>query len=426
MPKNGFIDYAAGGNNNFQDFQDLAKREIIEFAREHEGDDTARLLLGAARYPHIDMAAAVQQIEGRRTAREKWPSLLECPDFVYPPRLNREQSSSEATALHKAGIILRHLGETPARPLRIADLTGGMGIDTFALAGWGAEETTEVEVDYVEQDKELCDLARHNADALGLHNIRFHCADSMEWLQKQQRRFDLLFVDPARRDKQGRKVAAFEDCTPDILMRRELLLSMSQELMVKASPMIDLTLGASQLANVCDIYVIAVNGECKEVLFRCRQSDREPRIHCHHLHHGETDAYVFTREDESRAQASYASKVGKYLYEPNAALMKAGPFKLLSQWEGVEKLSQNTHLYTSNRLIPHFPGRVLSVRVETSLSRKEMQKWIPDGKAHVVTRNYPVAATELQKQLGLKEGGDLFVVAATMGRKRCGWVCSEC
>ena len=178
MPKNGFIDYAAGGNNNFQDFQDLAKREIIEFAREHEGDDTARLLLGAARYPHIDMAAAVQQIEGRRTAREKWPSLLECPDFVYPPRLNREQSSSEATALHKAGIILRHLGETPARPLRIADLTGGMGIDTFALAGWGAEETTEVEVDYVEQDKGLCDLARHNANALGLHNIRFHCADS--------------------------------------------------------------------------------------------------------------------------------------------------------------------------------------------------------------------------------------------------------
>ena len=278
----------------------------------------------------------------------------------------------------------------------------------------------------MEQDKELCDLARHNADALGLHNIRFHCADSMEWLQKQQRRFDLLFVDPARRDKQGRKVAAFEDCTPDILMRRELLLSMSQELMVKASPMIDLTLGASQLANVSDIYVIAVNGECKEVLFRCRQSDREPRIHCHHLHHGETDDYVFTREDESRAQATYASEVGTYLYEPNAALMKAGPFKLLSQWEGVEKLSQNTHLYTSNRLIPHFPGRVLSVRVETSLSRKEMQKWIPDGKAHVVTRNYPVAATELQKQLGLKEGGALFVVAATMGRKRCGWVCSEC
>ena len=412
--------------DNFQDFQDLAKREIIAFAKEHQDEDTARLLLSAARYPSIDMPAAVQQIEGLRTAREKWPGLLQCKEFFYPPRLNREQASSEVTALHKAGIILQHLGETPARPLRIADLTGGMGIDTFALAGWGAEETTEVEVDYVEQDKGLCDLARHNANALGLHNIRFHCADSMEWLQKQQRRFDLLFVDPARRDKQGRKVAAFEDCTPDILMRRDLLLSMSEELMVKASPMIDLTLGASQLANVSDIYVIAVNGECKEVLFRCRQSDREPRIHCHHLHHGETDAYVFTREDESRAQATYASEVGTYLYEPNAALMKAGPFKLLSQWEGVEKLSQNTHLYTSNRFIPHFPGRVLSVLVETSLSRKEMQKWIPDGKAHVVTRNYPVAATELQKQLGLKEGGALFVVAATMGRKRCGLVCSGC
>ena len=428
-------------NNNFQDFQDFAKREktdlwdaepegkrnrfmdyvereILAFAREHAGEDTARLLLSAARYPGIDMAAAVQQIEGLRTAHDKWPSLTACTDFLYPPRLNREQSSSEATALHKAGIYFLHPGKRHGGPLRIADLTGGMGIDTFALAGWGTEETPEVEVDYVEQDKGLCDLARHNAEALGLHNIRFHCADSMEWLRRQDRRFDLLFVDPARRDKQGRKVSAFEDCTPDIVMYRELLLSKSEELMVKASPMIDLTLGASQLPNVSDVYVIAVSGECKEVLFRCGQTGEESRIHCHHLHHGEIDDFVFTRDEESRAHATYASEVGKYLYEPNAALMKAGPFKLLSQWEGVEKLSQNTHLYTSHRLLPHFPGRVFSVIVETSPTRKEVQKWIPEGKAHVVTRNYPVAAAELQKQLGLKEGGDLFVVATTIANRR--------
>jgi hypothetical protein len=415
------MDYAEGGRYNIQD---LAKRGIIEFAREHEDEDTARLLLSAARYPSIDMPAAVQQIEGVRTAREKWPSLLECEDFLYPPRLNREQSSSEATALHKACIYyLRQLqGEEVARPLRIADLTGGMGIDSFALAGWKAEEPMEVEVDYVEQDPELCELARSNAKALGLSNVHVHCGDSLKWLEKQDRRFDLIFVDPARRDKQGRKVAAFEDCTPDILAHQELLLSKGKEIMVKASPMIDISLAASQLRDISDIYVIAVQGECKEVLFLCGRVDGEPFIHCDHLHHGEVDTFAFTREDEARAQATYASEMGKYLYEPNAALMKAGPFKMLSQTERVDKLSRNTHLYTSDSLILRFPGRIFSVLVEIKPTRKEVQKRIPDGRAHVVTRNYPVAAAELQKQLGLKEGGDLFVIATTLGSRPCAFV----
>lgn len=411
--------------DNFQDFQDLAKREIIAFTREHQDEDTARLLLSAARYPSIDMPAAVQQIEGLRTAREKWPGLLQCEDFLYPPRLNREQASSEVTALHKAALYFLTSGTTCPKPLRIADLTGGMGIDTFALAGWGAEEHTEVDVDYVEQNPELCELAQHNSQALGLNNVRVHCSDSLDWLRQQDRHFDLLFIDPARRDKQGRKVSAFEDCTPDIIAHRELLLSKGKEMMVKASPMIDITLGADQLHNVSDIYIIAVHGECKEVLFLCGQTDGEPRIHCHNLHHGEVDDFVFTREAEVQAQATYASEMKKYLYEPHAALMKAGPFKLLSQREKVDKLARNTHLYTSDCFIPHFPGRIFSDLAEVRLTRKEIQERIPDGKAHVVTRNYPVAAADLQRQLGLKEGGDKYVVATTVGSRPCGFLCSR-
>ena len=416
-------------NDNFQDLQDLAKREITTFAREHENEDTARLLLSAARYPGIDMPLAVQQIEGRRTAREKWPGLLECEDFRYPPRLNREQASSEVAALHKADLCqlrfdqLRQQGKPLSKPLRIADLTGGMGIDAFALAGWKAKEPREVEVDYVEQNAELCELARSNAKALELSNVHVHCGDSLKWLRQQDRRFDLIFVDPARRDTQGRKVAAFEDCTPDILAHQELLLSKGKEIMVKASPMIDITLGASQLAGVSDIHVIAVQGECKEVLFRCGKPDGEPLIHCHHLHHGALDEFAFTREDEARAQATYASEMKKYLYEPNAALMKAGPFRLISQREGLEKLAQHTHLYTGDRLLQHFPGRIFSVLAEVSPSRKAVAEAIPDGKAHVVTRNYPVPAADLQKQLGLREGGHLFVIATTLGSRRTAFLC---
>lgn len=387
-------------------------REFIDFILQHEHEDTARLLLSAARYPDIDMPLAVQQIEGRRTALAKWPSLYACHDYLYPPRLNREQASSEATARHKADL------QPPTSAITtVADLTGGMGIDTLAFA------RVAEHVDYVERSPDLCTLMAHNLRALGITNVSIHCADSMEWLQQQDRHFDLIFVDPARRDKQGRKVAAFEDCTPDILAHQELLLSKGKEIMVKASPMIDITLGASQLAGVSDIHVIAVQGECKEVLFRCGKPDGEPLIHCDHLHHGEVDEFAFSREDEARAQATYASGIKKYLYEPNAALMKAGPFKLISQREGLEKLAQHTHLYTDDRLLQHFPGRIFSVLAEVSPSRKAVAEAIPDGKAHVVTRNYPVPAADLQKQLGLREGGDLFVVATTLGSRRTAFLC---
>ena len=412
-----------GKTDDFQGFQDSAKQETIVFAREHQGEDTARLLFSASRYPSIDMPLAVQQIEGLRTAREKWPSLLNCEEFLYPPLLNREQASSEATAWHKAALCFPHLEQSGTKPLRIADLTGGMGIDTFALAGWGSEYHVEAEVDYVEQNPELCELTRNNAKVLGLGNIHVHCCDSMEWLQRQRQCYDLIFIDPARRDKQGRKVAAFEDCTPDILSYQELLLSKGKNIMVKASPMIDISLGVKQLQNISDIYVVAVHGECKEVLFLCGRYDREPRIHCHHLHHGEADKYLFSRDEENDAQALYANEAKKYLYEPNAALMKAGPFKLLSQTEKVEKLARNTHLYTSDTYLQHFPGRIFSVLTETKLTRKEIQKWVPDGHAHVVTRNYPMEAAALQRQLGLKEGGDLFVIATTIGTRKACYIC---
>lgn len=390
---------------------------FFEFVRNHSNDDTAELLLHKERYPGVDVLSAAQQIEGHKQASVKWPTLANCTGYLYPPRLNREQASSEAAAYNKAGIV-QDLHKGSCDTLDIADLTGGMGIDSIAFAS-----IPNARVTYIERDAELCRLMEHNVKALGLNNVSVHCADSLEWLQQQDRRFDLIFVDPARRDTQGRKVAAFEDCTPDILAHQELLTAKSKEILVKASPMIDISLGATQLRNVSDIYVVAVQGECKEVLFRCGKSDGETLIHCHHLHHGTVDDFVFTRKDEAGALATYASEMKKYLYEPNAALMKAGPFNMLSQTEKADKLARNTHLYTSDSFIQHFPGRIFSVLTEIKLSRKEVQKWIPDGKAHVVTRNYPVAAAELQRQLGLKEGGDLFVIATTVGTKKRGFVC---
>ena len=378
-------------------------REFIDFVNAHKDEDTARLLLSAARYPSIDMPAAVQQIEGLRTAREKWPGLLACEEFFYPPRLNREQSSSEATARYKASI-----SSDDCHLSTIADLTGGMGVDTLAFA------KVAQHVDYVERDPQLCALMEHNLRALRIDNVSVHCADSMEWLTAAGR-YDLLFVDPARRAASGRKVAAFEDCMPNILEHAEMLRMHCRLLMVKASPMIDIDLGCRQLGNVNEVHVVGVKGECKEVLFVCGEPQGEPRITCEEV--------SFTRSEEAATEARYVKTMGRYLYEPDAMLMKGGPFKIIAVRYGIEQLGHNTHLYTSEKRLDGFPGRVFEVLQELKLSRKEVAAVIPDGKAHVVTRNYPVEAAALQRQLGLREGGDVFVVATSVGDRKCGFLC---
>ena len=419
--------------NNFQDFQDFAKRETLEFAREHKDEDTARLMLSASRYPAIDMAAAVQQIEGLRTAREKWPSLLDCKEFVYPPRLNREQASSEATAQYKANLLLDTLAKsikpnidlwiTPKAGERVVDLTGGMGIDTMAFA------RVAEHVDYVERDPQLCTLTEHNLKALGIENVTVHCTDSMEYIrQLPDNLHTIIYIDPARRTTSGRKVTAFEDCEPNILQHKELLLSHCHRFIVKASPMIDIDFASKQLATVKEVHIVGVKGECKEVLFVCGgEPEGEPQIVCCNQHilnnRSIPNNLTFTRSEEAAAEGCYCQQVGRYLYEPDATLMKGGAFKLIAQRYGVKQLGRNTHLYTAERRINDFPGRVFEVLQELKLSRREMATTFPEGRAHVVTRNYPVEAAVLQKQLGLKEGGDRFVIATSIGSRKSGFLC---
>ena len=384
-------------------------REFIDFVNAHRDEDTARLLLSAARYPSIDMPAAVQQIEGLRAARDKWPSLSACDDYRYPPRLNREQASSEAAASYKASLVV---------PPTVADLTGGMGVDTQAFA------RVAKHVDYVERDPQLCALMEHNLRALGVGNVSVHCADSLQWLSTSHAPFSTLFVDPARRAASGRKVAAFEDCEPNILQHLDLLRKRCTLLMVKASPMIDIDLACRQLGDVAEVHVLSLRGECKEVLFLCRQHEGETAIHCilRDKAGGSRD-WHFTRSEDAAAEPRYCTSVGRYLYEPDAALMKGGAFNLIGQRLDLGQLAPNTHLYTADRLVDAFPGRTFRVLQEVKPSRKAVAEAVPDGKAHVVVRNYPVAAVDLQRRLGLTEGGDLFVLAAAhAGRPVC-WLC---
>ena len=385
-------------------------RAFIDFALEHRHDDTARLLLSASRYPGVDMHAAVQQIEGLAAAERKWPSLLQCSDFVYPPRLNREQASSEASARYKA-TLAGAVG-------RVADLTGGMGIDCMALAAVASE------VDYVERDPMLCELMEHNCRALGIGNIAVHCADSIEWLAAQSGRHDLLMIDPARRDTHGRKVVAFEDCSPDVVAHRRLLAAHCSRLLVKASPMLDIDLAVAQLGHCAEVHVVAVDGECKELLLLCTEVVAEPEIHCVSIAAGGITEHRFTRSNEAAAEADYCTAVGRYLLEPDAALMKAGPYKSLCRWYGVQKLDPNSHLYTASAIVAGFPGRVLEVVGEVPLSAKGVRRLLPDGRASVVCRGYPESATTLQKRLRLVDGEAVLVATSVAGRYT-GFLCRK-
>lgn len=387
--------------------------DILQFARQHRDEDPLKLLLQQSKYPQVDMRQVVQQIEGQRQASAKWPTLAHCDEVLYPPKLNREQSSSEATAQYKAQLMSDWGGGT------VADLTGGMGIDSLFMAR--VAET----VDYCEQNQELCQLAAHNFAALGQHNIRCHSGDSLEWLKSQTNTiYNTIYIDPARRDPKGRKVSAFEECTPNLLDNLALLLSRCSHLLIKASPMIDLYSALHQLGNVADVHIVALNGECKEVLFALNKAaERETQIHCVELR-GDFAPIVFLPSEEEKAQTTYASQMGQYLYEPHATLMKGGCFGYISQKYKLQQLARNTHLYTSDILNKTFPGRRFQVLQE--LKPKEASRIIPERKAHVVTRNYPMEAALLQKKLGLKEGGDLFVIGATLATKPTLWLCKLC
>ena len=376
--------------------------ELKEFIISHRTEDPLSLVLQQKKYPQWDMKFVAQQIEGYRMAQDKLPTLSLCDDFVYPPKLNREQCSSETTALFKAMEY--------AKGKHIADITGGLGIDTVFMAKYAAT------VDYIEQNEELHDIATHNFRALELGNISAHCSDSINFLKNTNKHFDLIYADPARRDNQGRKVSALENCTPNILGNIDLLLSKADMLLIKSSPMLDITEAVAQLKHVSEITIVAVKNECKEILFLCtgNVSDTSPKCHCINFKsNGSVDKITFNREEETTLSIPYSANIEQYIYDPNVTLLKGGAFKTTSILYDIKKIHRNTHLYTSEKKIEQFAGRIFKVIKELHPSAKEIAKDIPNGKAHVITRNYPMSSEELQKKLRLKEGGDLYIIGLT-------------
>ena len=432
-----------------------------DFIRQHQDDDVRQLAFLGSKYPEVDMPFALDQIRGRKMARVKLPRWASLEGIIYPPHISMEQCSSESTALYKAELAARLLG-LPAsssgtemkaeNEIEFVDLTGGFGVDfSYIAARLGLKSM------YVERQAHLCEAAKENFGRLGLKNAIVKNGDGIEVLHsfhpkkkdaasaddslgitydqprsllKTNLGLKIIFIDPARRDDAGNKVVSLQDCTPDVTVLQEEMLSKADYVIIKLSPMLDWHRAVSELSCVQEVHIISVNNECKELLLvlsarnmggmEALSADGEVkhsgnlRIYCVN----DAQSFVCDELDMESSSVRIAPPVleeMQYLYEPNASLMKAGCFGVLSERYDARMLSKNSHLFVSREPIAVFPGRSFRIIAVSSFNKKELKRHLSGiTKANIATRNFPLSVAELRKRLKLKDGGETYIFATTL------------
>ena len=434
-----------------------------DFINAHLNDDVNKLAL--SKFPDdIDKQFVIRQIQARQLLKKKLPSWSENDELLFPKRLSLEQCSSELTAKYKRTIsrndeeaqcnISENQCRSEGEKRTLIDLTGGMGVDTSFLSD-NFDETI-----YVESQAELCELAEHNFKVLK-KNIKVVNAKAEDFLT-QCGEVDCIYLDPARRDEYGRKMVSLHDCSPDVAELQDLLFEKTNTVIVKLSPMLDIDIIKKELKNIKEIHVVAVKNECKEVLVKSTrqrdngqqtlsEEDARPCISTRVVDLHEDWKFSFTEDEEQNAIPTFADEIGKYLYEPCVACMKAAPFKLLSQRFNIKKLHRNSHLYTSDELVADFPGRIFEVIAAVPFDKKakktilETQRlratetqsdehsatWrlgdLVTQKVSIAVRNFPLSAEALRKHLGFKDGDDFYIFGTTMkGEKKMLVLGSKC
>lgn len=449
----------------------------LDFIRRHQDDDVRKLAFLGNKNPEVDMPFALDQIRGRQIARAKLPRWARIEDIVYPPHISMEQCSSEQTALYKAELVARLLGisslsssqgetmpqgidakicefatkstvdsefaqnegtcekqqiltETTCNvneikenvcageslaEIEFIDLTGGFGVDFSYIAA-----RLSVKSMYVERQKHLCEAAHENFERLGLKYVTVKNGDGVEVLHAipDHSGLRVIYIDPARRDDAGNKVVSLQDCTPDVTRLQEEMLQKADFVVIKLSPMLDWHRAVSELRCVREVHVVSVNNECKELLLvlSARNTDENSRLRICCVN----DTQSFVCDDAEMASsvtriAAADLDSAQYLYEPNASLMKAGCFGVLSERYSVSMLSKNSHLFVSQFSVADFPGRSFRIRAVSSFNKKELKRQLQGiVKANIATRNFPLSVAELRKRLKLKDGGETYIFATTL------------
>ena len=445
-----------------------------DFIRQHQDEDVRQLAFLGSKNPEVDMPFALDQIRGRKMARAKLPLWANIDGIIYPPHISMEQCSSESTALYKAELAARLFGlpvsssenekaagnasdshfskicefvseravdsefaknegtfekkqiltesednvnevknetgqEDSSEEIEFVDLTGGFGVDFSYIASRLGMSSM-----YVERQAHLCEAAKENFECLGLKNAIVKNEDGIEVLHSLKE-LKLIFIDPARRDDAGNKVVSLKDCTPDVTVLQEEMLLKADYVIIKLSPMLDWHRAISELSHVREVHIISVNNECKELLLVLSARNMgNLRIYCVN----DAQSFVCEKSDMEASSVKIAPSTleeMQYLYEPNASLMKAGCFGVLSERYDARMLSKNSHLFVSREPIAAFPGRSFRIIAVSSFNKKELKHHLSGiTKANIATRNFPLSVAELRKRLKLKDGGETYIFATTL------------
>ena len=372
--------------------KDLIREDVQEYLATHANTSLDKFIFKGSPFPEIKIQELAQQLDGHRRSKHKLPLWHTTRGILFPPKLNLEQTSSTFTATYKAKLAT---GST------LLDMTGGFGIDSYYFA----QELKEVH--HLEMNAELSAFAKANFETLNVCNIKSHIGDSISYLEAYDDSFDTIYIDPARRDDAKGKVFRLSDCTPNVVTHLDLLLDKGKRILIKTSPLLDISSGLLELSQVSEIHIIAINNEVKELLWNIVPKHIGTITIVTINKRGKTiEKTVCSLSELTEAQASY-NEPQQYLYEPNSALMKSGAFNWVSQQYNIAKLHPHSHLYTNNEPL-EFPGRRFKIQAVYPYDSK-IKKRLKINKANMTTRNFKLSVAQLRKKLGIKEGGDQYL-----------------
>jgi hypothetical protein len=378
--------------------------EVQAFIQENLHSDITKLILKKPIFDGISNTELAEYIQGKIASEKKLPTWFNTPGIYFPKKLAIEQSSSEKTAAYKSSLI---------QGVSLLDLTGGFGVDSYYFS------KTSKQVTHIEKQPELSTIAKHNATILGVKNCEFIPKDGILFLEESNRMWDVLFIDPSRRVA-SQKVVRLADCEPNVIDLYPKLAAKCTHIWIKAAPLLDIKLALTELRNVQSVHVVSVGNELKELLFHINThvECQNPTINCVQLNDAQTHHFSFIYEEEQLAPPSTCTAPKTYLYEPNAAWLKAGCFKLIASRYCLEKLHQHTHLYTSDTLLADFPGKIF--RIIANWSYTEFGKTVPVRQANCISRNFPMQVAALQKKHTITDGGSssLFFITDHAGQLR--------
>ena len=377
------------------------------FIREHAEEDVRQLALRGTKNPEVDLPFALEQIAGRQKAGTKLPGWAAIDGIVYPPHLSMEQCSSEQTAKYKTSLA--------GKGALVVDLTAGFGVD-LAFISKGFKQAV-----YVERQPQLCAISSENFRLLGLQHVEVVCGDGIDYLH-QLDHADLLFLDPARRDEHGGRTYGIGDCTPNVLEILDELLEKADRVLLKLSPMLDWRKAVADLKCVSEVHIVSVDNECKELLLllfngQAQTSMDNVRVVCVNLlSNGDKEVFVSSQNENPRE--SVLVRCPKYLFKPNASVMKAGCFDEVVGRFPVIQLDNNSHLFVAETDIEAFPGRRFVIERTTSMNKRELKDALAGiDRANITVRNFPLPVSELRKRLKLKDGGEVFIFATTVANE---------